>query len=82
MEHIAGKNMGSADYMSRHPNGKAHEISQYDQSFSVAIIQKLKPMLQACKMKVKRTTDENRDVSEIDRQVPLERKDKTNTTDN
>ncbi len=66
-EHIAGKNMGWADYMSRHPSGKAHAISPYDQSFSIAKIGKLKPMLQQCKIKRKQTTNEHRDVNRADR---------------
>ncbi len=35
----------------------------------MAIIQKLKPILQKCKIEVKRTANENRDVSEADRQA-------------
>ena len=63
--------MRLADHKSRHSVGKANEISEYDQSVSVAVIQKLGPILQKCKIKViHRSANENRDVSEPDIQAP------------
>ena len=52
--------MGWADYMSRNPVGKAHEISEYDQNFSVAVIRRLKPMLQKCSVRVIKAANQNR----------------------
>ncbi len=57
--------MGWADYMSRNPVGKAHEVSEYDQNFSVAVIQRLKRMLQKCRVRVIKTANQNRHVNRM-----------------
>ena len=70
VEHIAGKNMGWADYMSRNPVRKAHEVSEYDQNVSVAVIQRLKPMVQKCGVKVVKAANQNRHVRKANIQAP------------
>ena len=46
VEHIAGKNMGFADYFSRHPTSAAIPISKDDENFVINLIDSFKFMLQ------------------------------------
>ena len=45
VEHIAGKNMGFADYFSRHPTSAAIPISKDDENFVINLIDSFKFML-------------------------------------
>ena len=45
VEHIAGKNMGVADYFSRHPTSAATPISKEDENFVINLIDSFKFML-------------------------------------
>ena len=45
VEHIAGKNMGFADYFSRHPTSAAIPISKNDENFVINLIASFKFML-------------------------------------
>ena len=45
VEHIAGKNMGLADYFSRHPTSEATPISKDDENFVINLIDSFKFML-------------------------------------
>ena len=45
VEHIAGKNMGFADYFSRHPTSAAIPISKDDENFVINLIDSFKLML-------------------------------------
>ena len=45
VEHIAGKNMGFADYFSRHPTSAAIPISKNDENFVINLIDSFKFML-------------------------------------
>ncbi len=42
IEHLAGKDMGWADYLSRHPGAPAPPISEFDQNFSVSVIRRIR----------------------------------------
>ena len=46
VEHIAGKNMGFADYFSRHPTSAAIPISKDDENFNINLIDTFKFMLE------------------------------------
>ena len=42
IEHSPGKQMGWADYLSRHPVGEAEAVSKYDKRFVIAVFNRLR----------------------------------------
>ncbi len=58
VQHLAGRNMGWADYISRSPSGHVPPVSHYDKSFSVAVCRHIKGIQSNCS-KVSQTRGPN-----------------------
>ena len=66
VEHIAGKNMGFADYFSRHPTSEAIPISKDDKNFVIKLIDSLKfPLEKADKISCKRRAENELEQNDV-----------------
>ena len=82
IEHIPGKNMGSADYLSRHPSGSPSPINEDDEKFVINLIEEIKHVVLKQNITLLGSNKPTGNFNQSESSVQNERNDVTHTKEN